>query len=236
MICPSNMGTSKMLAMQPSPNTMTGLHKRVEGQPPSYAIPGYFTDSLREMSRLIELKTGEFLFHQEAIASACYRIIRGSIRLTRSAAGAFTATVQQAEAGEWLFEPGPYDDKHESAAAANVASLVLAVSARQFRVELRRNPQFASAWGLEMAEAGKRIRRRVERLALLRARERVVHYLVTESTGNDGAVRRTGSMQAWAEHLGIAAETLSRAIAELRADGCIESEGREFRLIGSSFQ
>lgn len=199
---------------------------------PGFGVPAYFPEALREASRLIELAGGIYLFHQGAAASAYYRLVRGAVRLGKVSPDGTAATLQHALAGDWLLEPGPYDDRHESSALAESASLVLAVSARQFRVELRRDPQFAAAWGLESAETARRLRRWVERLALPRARDRVVHYLVTEGESLAAAVHLDGSLHDWAVHLGIAPETLSRALTELVAEGVIAREGRAFRLIG----
>lgn len=222
---------AEMLAMRregrPSPAAAgTG------GRKPGFGVPAYFPEALREASRLIELADGIHLFHQGAVASACYRIVRGAVRLEKVSPDGTAAILQHAVAGDWLLEPGPYDDRHESSGQAETASLVLAVSARQFRVELRRDPKFAAAWGLESTETARRLRRWVERLALPRARDRVVHYLVTEGEDREASVHLDGSLHDWAVHLGIVPETLSRALTELVAEGVIAREGRAFRLIG----
>lgn len=47
-------------------------------------VPAYFPDSLRVASRLIELADGDRLFHQGAAALACYRLVRGAVRLETS--------------------------------------------------------------------------------------------------------------------------------------------------------
>jgi predicted ArsR family transcriptional regulator len=39
-------------------------------------------------------------------------------------------------------------------------------------------------------------------------------------------------MHGWAGQLGIAAETLSRALSDLIAEGLVERDGRAFRLVG----
>lgn len=198
---------------------------------PRIGVPAYFPDSLREASRTIELAGGALLFHQGAAASACYRVVRGAVRLEKVSPCDTAATLQHACAGDWLHEPTPYDDLHGCSATAEMPSLVLAVSARQFRVELRRAPSFASAWALESAETARRLQRRVERL-VLPARERVLHYLVTEDAVNHAGECPVGSMHGWAGQLGIAAETLSRALSDLIAEGLVERTGRTFRLIG----
>ncbi len=198
--------------------------------PPFLGVPAYFPGPLREASRTIEVAAGDYLFHQGAVASACYRVVRGIVRLEKVSPGGTAATLQHAGAGDWLREPNPYDDLHGSSAAAVAPSLVLAVSARQFRTELHRNISFTSAWGLEAAETARRLQRKVERL-VLPARDRVLHYLVTEDMGTGADGCEIGSMHEWAEQLGIAAETLSRAVSDLRNEGCIESQGHMFRLI-----
>ncbi len=198
---------------------------------PSLGVPAYFPGPLREASKTIEVAAGNYLFHRGAAASACYRVVRGAVRLEKVSPDGMAATLQHAAAGDWLHEPGPYDDLHGSSAVAETPSLVLAVSARQFRVELRRDSSFASAWGLESAETARRLQRRVERL-VLPARERILHYLATEEAGVIAGEYPVGSMHGWAGQLGIAAETLSRALSDLIAEGLVEREGRTFRLAG----
>ena len=197
----------------------------------SLGVPAYFPGPLREASKTIEVAAGGYLFHQGAAASACYRVVRGAVRLEKVSLDGTAATLQHAGTGDWLHEPGPYDDLHGSSAVAETPSLVLAVSARQFRVELRRDSSFASAWGLELAETARRLQRRVERL-VLPARERVLHYLATEAAGVIAGEYLVGSMHGWAGQLGIAAETLSRALSDLIAEGLVERDGRAFRLVG----
>jgi CRP-like cAMP-binding protein len=158
----------------------------------SLGVPAYFPGPLREASKTIEVAAGGYLFHQGAAASACYRVVRGGT----------AATLQHAGTGDWLHEPGPYDDLHGSSAVAETPSLVLAVSARQFRAELRRDSSFASAWGLESAETARRLQRRVERL-VLPARERVLHYLATEAAGVIAGEYPVGkSRYQWADERG----------------------------------
>lgn len=195
-------------------------------------LPGYFPESLLQATRLIELEAGAFLFHEKAAVCALYLVVHGTIRLARPAQTGPTIVVQRAAAGDWLSEPGLCDDLHGSSAIAEDPSAVLAVAIRQFRVELRQNAEFALAWGLEMSDAVRRLQRWVERLMLPHACDRVIHYLVAESEGNDGEVNLEIPLNVWAGHLCIAPETLSRVLSKLCAEGVIERHGRTLKLTG----
>lgn len=208
-----------------------GCHAHDDILAPKPYAPGYFPEALRQASVVRAVPEGDAIFHQGTAVSTFYRMISGSVRLTRTATPGAVATLQRANPGDWLIEPGPCDDLHGCTAVAACRSVILAIPAKQFRLELGRDAAFASAWGMEMADTAKLLLRRLERLSLRRVQERIVHYLATESEGHEATVYRTASMSAWARHLNIAPETLSRIVTEMRAQGQLERKGRRFKLL-----
>lgn len=193
-------------------------------------LPAYFPADLCEASSLLRLDAGEQLFAADTPPLACYRVVRGSVALLRTAAGGAPSVVQRAGEGDWLVEPGPYDKRATCSAIAKRPSIVRAVPIRAFRAELRRDAEFANGWGRETALRARRLQLTVERLSLIRASDRILHYLATEGAADD-EVRLEFPLREWARQLGMTGETLSRVIADMEADGSVVRTGRRgFRL------
>jgi CRP-like cAMP-binding protein len=137
--------------------------------------------------------------------------------------------VQHAGEGEWLVEPSPFDRTVTCSAIAERPAVVRAVPIRAFRAALRRDAEFANAWSRETAQRAKRLQRTVERLSLIRASDRILHYLATEGDGVE--VRLAFPLREWARQLGMTGETLSRVLADMEAEGNVVRIGRRgFRL------
>lgn len=192
-------------------------------------LPAYFPTELREASSLIRLQAGECLFSPDAPPLACYRVLKGRVALLRPAADGASLDVQHAGEGEWLVEPSPFDRTVTCSAIAERPAVVRAVPIRAFRAGLRRDAEFANAWSRETAQRAKRLQRTVERLSLIRASDRILHYLATEGDGVE--VRLTFPLREWARQLGMTGETLSRVLADMEAEGNVVRIGRRgFRL------
>lgn len=193
-------------------------------------LPAYFPAELREASSLIRLNAGERLFTPDKPPLACHYVVKGRITLLRSAAYGSPFVAQHAAEGDWLVEPGPYDKSVSCSAIADRPSIVRAVPIRAFRASLRRDAEFANAWNRETAQRAKRLQRTVERLSLIRASDRILHYLATEGAAG-GEVRLGFPLREWARQLGMTGETLSRVLADMEAEGSVERIGRRgFRL------
>ncbi|MBI4988954.1 MAG: Crp/Fnr family transcriptional regulator [Rhodocyclales bacterium] len=193
-------------------------------------LPAYFPAELREASSLIRLKAGEHLFSPDAPPLACYRVLKGRVALLRPAADGASMDVQHAGEGEWLVEPSPFDRTVTCSAIAERPAVVRAVPIRAFRATLRRDAEFANAWSRETAQRAKRLQLTVERLSLIRACDRILHYLATEGAGG-GEVYLAFPLREWARRLGMTGETLSRVLADMEAEGNVVRIGRRgFRL------
>lgn len=194
-------------------------------------LPAYFPADLREASSLLRLAAGEQLFAADTSPLACYRVVKGSMSLLRPVAVGGPLVVQHAGEGDWLVEPGPYDKRTTCTATAERPTIIRMVPIRAFRDGLRRDAEFANGWGRETALRARRLQLTVERLSLIRASDRILHYLAMEGA-DGGEVHLDFSLREWARQLGMTGETLSRVVADMETEGSVERIGRRgFRLL-----
>ncbi|MBM3390842.1 MAG: Crp/Fnr family transcriptional regulator [Betaproteobacteria bacterium] len=194
-------------------------------------LPAYFPAELRKASSLFRAAAGERLFEAGAAVQACYRVDRGRVSLFRQVADGGRIVLQQANEGDWLIEPGPYDRTVSCSAVADRATALRIVPVRPFRKALQEDAAFANAWARETALTARRLQRTVERLTLSLASERVLHYVATEADANTGELVLDFPLCEWARRLGMKGETLSRVLGEMEAGGALLRTGRRgFRL------
>lgn len=91
----------------------------------------------------------------------------------------------------------------------------------------------ALAWIQLLSRHLRAARTNLERLRLKGARQRILHYLAVE-VGAGRAVGPNPSLRAWACELGLAEETLYRALADLESEGIIRRRGRSIALLDAT--
>ena len=194
-------------------------------------LPAYFPAELREASSLLRVGAGERLFEAGVALQACYRVVKGRITLFRQTADGARIVLQHAADGDWLIEPGPFDRTVSCSAIVARPATLRALPARVFRKALQEDAAFANAWARETALTAHRLQRTVERLSLIRASDRVVHYIATEADAQSGELSLPFPLREWARRLGMTGETLSRVLADMEAEGSVLRIGRRgFRL------
>jgi len=92
------------------------------------------------------------------------------------------------------------------------------------------NASVAMTWMRLLSRHLRTARTRIERLGLKGARQRILHYLAVEFAGRN-AGRPSASLRAWASELGLAKETLYRALTDLKEEGMIRRCGRSIELL-----
>lgn len=194
-------------------------------------LPDYFPSGLREASVLYRAAAGGRLFEAGAAVQACYRVVRGRVTLFRQTADGTQIVLQHASDGDWLIEPGPYDKAVTCLAVVERATTLRAVPVHAFRKALGEDAAFANSWARETALTARRLQRTVERLSLIRASDRIVHYIATESDARTGELSLSFPLREWARRLGMTGETLSRVLADMEVEGSLLRTGRRgFRL------
>lgn len=196
------------------------------------AAAPFFPAALRNQCRIVALRDEQVLRGRNDLGAMCfYRLLKGDVSVQKEVLGE-TLTLQRVVPGDWLLEPRPGKPSEESFAIMESASVLLKVPTQAFGEYLERESGFARAWCAELGLQMARMQRRIERFGLRHATQRVIHYLITESSGDSGEVVLPFRKRAWAAHMGMAAETLSRALGDLHEAGWVEKLGdNRFRLV-----
>lgn len=192
----------------------------------------FFPDSLQGLCHIRKVGKDEVLLGRNAQGARCfYRLLDGDVSVQREVMGE-AITLQRVAPGDWLLEPYPCLQTEQTFAMMERDSTLLEVPAQEFMECLGQEPGFSLSWCAELGSQMARMQRRVERICLRQATQRVIHYLITESPGGGGEVELPFTKAAWAAHLGMAAETLSRALTDMVNAGWLEKlHGRRFRLL-----
>lgn len=195
------------------------------------AAAPFFPAALRDQCRIVALRDEQMLHGRNDLGAMCfYRLLKGDVSVQKEVLGE-TLTLQRVVPGDWLLEPRPGKPSEDEFAIMESASVLLKVPTQAFSESLERESGFARAWCAELGLQMARMQRRIERFGLRHATQRIVHYLVTESSGS-GEVVLPFRKRAWAAHMGMAAETLSRALGDLHEAGWVEKLGdNRFRLL-----
>lgn len=191
----------------------------------------FFPAVLRQQCRIVSVDAGRVLLKCDGEESSIHRVMAGDVSVQREMMGE-AVTLQRAAAGDWLIETGMGMQAADAFVLCERQSTLLSVPASALAECLERESGFAHAWCLEMGEQAARMQRRIERISLRHALQRVVHYLATESPGGCGEMALPFRNRVWAAHLGMAPETLSRTLTDLADAGWLEKlQGNRYRLL-----
>lgn len=199
------------------------------------AAAPFFPELLKIRCRVLCLAKEHVLLGRNEQGARCfYRLLKGDVSVQREVMNE-TVTLQRVAPGDWLLEPHPCRLSEQTFAIAECDSLVLEAPAQEFLECLEHEPGFSLSWCAELGAQMARMQRRVERISLRQVMQRIVHYLVTESNDGCGEVELPFNQTTWAAQLGMATETLSRALTDLQDAGWLEKVGRgRFRLLRSN--
>jgi CRP-like cAMP-binding protein len=200
--------------------------KRVEDS----GIPGYLPPVLRESAVSLEIRHGDYLFQHGNPVSQLFFVVSGEIRLMEYAASGAECVLQRAGPGEWIGECSICMDVYSCYAHAARKSRVIGFPMPLFNWVLHEDVEFANAWAAQLAASLRRIFGRYERRSLKTARERVLHFLVTESHGQT-YLDLTHSFAVLAGELGLSRESLYRTLSQLEREGTIRREGKRLAVL-----
>jgi CRP-like cAMP-binding protein len=206
-------------------------HKSVRAG--DFALPGYLPATLRTSAVSLEIHHGDFLFQNGHPVTRLHFVAAGEIRLVEYAASGAECVLQRAGPGEWIGECSTCVDAYSCYARASRNSRVVALPMPLFTQVLHENLDFANAWASQLAVSLRRIFGRYERRSLKTARERVLHYLVTESHGRQ-YLDLAHSFAALAGELGLSRESLYRTLALLEREGAIQRDGKRLVVVPGS--
>lgn len=192
----------------------------------------FLPEALRRHARVTKASTGKVLFGCGEAADDFYCVLKGHVSVRRSASGAEGDLLQCAVSGDWIMEPQTSGRLAGVWAVCERSTFLLVVPARAFNDCLDDDPRFARAWCAELGRQMARLQRQVERLRMPQASDRIAHYLATENSEAHREMVLPYPKCVLAAHLGVAPETLSRALGAMEAQGRIEClPGNRLRLV-----
>lgn len=194
-------------------------------------VAPFFPETLRQQSRIVSIDAGQVVFQRDGKRTEMHCLLWGDVSVQREIMGE-AVTVQRAAAGDWLLESAMGLCSTGAFAVCERQSVLLVVPMAALTGCMDRQPGFALAWSREMATQMARMQRRIERISLRQAPQRIIHFLLTESPGGCGEMVLPFRKCVWAAHLGMAPETLSRSLGDLIEAGWLEAlHGKRYRLL-----
>ncbi|NWG76536.1 MAG: Crp/Fnr family transcriptional regulator, partial [Rubrivivax sp.] len=193
-------------------------------------LPDYLPQDLRQRARVVPLRRHQLLFRHGDPVQAIFFVRAGRVVAERVAPDGMPLVMLSAAPGEFFAESALAVDRYTCSARACTASEIFALPKSNLLDALRADSAFAHAFLHAQLRNARRQCSRYERLRLRRAQDRIVHYLACES-GPDGFCRLQGTLAEWADELGLAPESLYRALARLRAMRRIEEREGALRLL-----
>lgn len=194
-------------------------------------FPFWLPAGLAQAVAVMRLPKGAPLFHMGDSVGRFFLVQQGELAAIRSMRNGAEAFMLVARAGEFFAEASLFQPSYTCDARALTDCLVASWPVELFRETVFSAPAAAQAFSRTLAVSLRRQCSRVERLRLKHANDRVMHYLACE-VGGDGWCELGSTVQAWASELGLEAETLYRALAQLEKAGSIERDKRRLRLVG----
>ena len=196
------------------------------------AVPDYLPPVLRDSAVPLEIRHGDYLFQHGHPVSQLFFVVSGEIRLMEYAASGAECILQRAGPGEWIGECSTCVDAYSCYAQAARNSRVIGFPMPLFNRVLHEDVEFVNAWAAQLAASLRMIFGRYERRSLKTARERVLHFLVTESRGQP-SLDMTHSFATLAGELGLTRESLYRTLAQMEREGVIRRQGKHLTVLPS---
>jgi CRP/FNR family transcriptional regulator len=193
-------------------------------------------NQVAEGSRVVNVRAGDLVFREGQVCEGFYVVVAGSVRLYKIGPDGRERILHvvrppQSFAEAAMFGPVVYP---AFASAVEDCRLIL-VRREPFLRMLGQQPDFASRLFESLSKWLHRLLDELENETFLNARAKLANYLLREARrgfGGTGACRielRLPKKEV-ASQLGMAPETLSRALADLEGRGLIRSAGRRIDI------
>lgn len=185
---------------------------------------------LERQMHLHHLAAGHSLFSQGDPAMMFYLVCAGSIKLFRSSPQGLEKIMRLVQSGQSFAESVLFSDppRYPAHAQAVTASTLVAIDREAYLSTLRESFDACKVVMAQMIEHIYVHRDEVEMLGVHSSQVRVSRYLLglqaERGDGADGPLRLPSRRTLIAAQLGLAPETLSRALHALRESGLIRSQ------------
>lgn len=164
------------------------------------------------------LASGEVLFVQDSATAGLFFLVSGAIDLKRMTKNGHSVMIHRARAGHTFAEASLFSDSYHCTATATGESVVIECRRSAISNLLDTNIDFARLMASRFAVQIQESRRRVELLSIRSADERIFTAL------NDGLL--VDNIASFAEMVGLAPETVYRALGKLSKKGVIIKTAR----------
>jgi len=191
--------------------------------------------TLARRTRLVRLAGGEILFRQGDKARALYLLVQGQVKLYRTSAAGDDVIIDLLDAGTTFGETRVFLENphcHLSCAALDDAE-VATIDLRTFLTVLHDSAETCLLLLRRISERAERHVEDIDHLALQSGTCRVAGYLLGQlPPGRDDYVLKV-SKGVMASRLAIRAETLSRILRQLGAEGIVSVSSRNIVRVHS---
>jgi len=205
-----------------------------EGRSPLAELADDVLDRLAGAAVTKTLSKGEMLFNDGDPAQWAYRLITGGVRLVRTDHHGREQVLHSVRRGESFAEAAFFGEgTYPATAVASDPSRVLGFSRERMLAVIAEHPEAALSIIASLSRWLRRLAGAVEGLALKSADARLAEYLLTLAGGvpaTDSAVVLPTSKTELAARLGVAPETLSRALKRMTDEGLLTVDGRRITL------
>ncbi len=169
-------------------------------------------------SALVKLKKGELLFDQGSPIQRMHVISSGRVKLIRHSADGEDVVLHVATAGELVAEASFFSSHYHCRAIADQPAVIKTINRDKALALILSQPQTSEAVMQLFAQQIRDLRGLVEMRNIRSADARILAYLESLADA-DGQIKLAMSLRDMAYKLGLAHETLYRALRRLEEDG-----------------
>jgi CRP/FNR family transcriptional activator FtrB len=197
-------------------------------------LPANAIDRLTYTAFVQNLPAGAVLFQQGDRPEFLYILLSGRIALTGRNAECGEAVIEFFRRGDVFIAPAVILDlPYLMSTRVLQDARILMIPAEHFRDVLARDPALNAALVKELARHWRLLIRQIKDLKLRTAPQRLAAYLLDLSGGRGGNVELPEERRLMAGRLGMTPESLSRAFAQLAAEG-VSGRGRSVAIADSA--
>lgn len=192
-----------------------------------------FEDSIKLLGKPKRYQKGEVLFSAQEKADGFYYVESGEIRVFKMDENGREIEVVRLEPGDFLGEAMVFvSSRFPFFAQAVKDSQVLFFDKNDILRRMDRDPLVAKFFVRLLAEKCVVLSQKVESLGLQTVRQRLIHYLLSNCSGERRCViELTVKKVELAKILGTISETLSRNLKQMQEEGLIEVSGNRIRVL-----
>lgn len=170
-----------------------------------------------------ELQAGDYLFRRDDDAHGAFVLESGHVQLIRALESGNELTLHRVYPGSSFAEAALFNSTYHCDCRAPVVSRVAVYSISRLTASFAHDPRLALTWAHRLADQVRHQRTLLEVRAIASAEERIVAYL--RMPAHEGSAVELPSLRALAAELGLAEETVYRAVSRLVSAGRVERMG-----------